>query len=214
MASTTLVVSLAGLTLKNVEKLVTARGIDKVLVVDTPSSFADTNALASAAGAARSIRQENREIELQVAFATGDQLEAEAVGEAELDAVRTLVTSAGGGFTVAPVENGLAAQLNAASVSGTVFTTLSSQAFSALTASEFSGIEQDLALTLVETLESTQIDSILETGSIALEGLEQTQTFKAPVFTASPLNNFLTDLDGSVQVNLDVEQFKEIAKNA
>ena len=53
------------------------------------------------------------------------------------------------------------------------------------------------------------------TGSIALQGLEEQKVFGAkPVFTASPFNDFLTDLDGSVQVNLDVEQFKEIAKNS
>ena len=68
----TLVISLSGLKLQNVEQLVTARGIDKVLVVDTPSAFAGNGGIAATKASA--LKAEAPELELQIAFVSGELL--------------------------------------------------------------------------------------------------------------------------------------------
>ena len=51
MASATLVVTLQGLQIQNLQKVVTARGIDRVLVVDTQAGFNSSGGIAAVQGA-------------------------------------------------------------------------------------------------------------------------------------------------------------------
>ena len=50
MASATLVVTLQGLQIQNLQKVVTARGIDRVLVVDTQAGFNSSGGIAAVQG--------------------------------------------------------------------------------------------------------------------------------------------------------------------
>ncbi len=52
LSYSTLVVTLAGLQLQNLQQVITARGIDRVLVVDTPSGFSSTSGIAAVSAAA------------------------------------------------------------------------------------------------------------------------------------------------------------------
>ena len=109
----TLVISLSGLKLQNVEQVVAARGIDKVLVVDTPSAFAGNGGIAATKASA--LRKQATEPELQIAFVSGEAAEEDV--SAIATAVKSFKTA---GFAVAPAEDGLSAVVPIRALGSTV----------------------------------------------------------------------------------------------
>ena len=70
-ASSTLIISLAGLKLASIQTVITARNIDTVLVVDTAQGFA-TGGIAGVSSAAALRTADNERLKLIAAFAGGE----------------------------------------------------------------------------------------------------------------------------------------------
>ena len=204
----TLVISLSGLKLQNVEQLVTARGIDKVLVVDTPSAFAGNGGIAATKASA--LKAEAPELELQIAFVSGEA--AEVADSAVASAVKSFQTA---GFEVAPAEQGLSALVSQTetmeSLDGQAI--VSSGGIPADASSPDFNVEQYLApeaLELNEEGESFSLDSFIfsETDELK-EAISKPFVASVPSYSAS--STLLSDLEGGVRVNMTTDEFRSLA---
>lgn len=198
----TLVISLAGLKLQNVEQLVAARGIEKVLVVDSPSVFAGNGGVA--ATAATKLRTSKPGVELQVAFATGDS--TEVVSQEAAAAVKAFNAA---GFTVAPPASAGEATLASLVSQASVTTSLTASAFTAqgLPVASSAGGYDDF----VESLNTSDETSGTTSITLPVAG-GQLKTFSATAPVVAPTTTFLSDLSGGVQVNMTVDEFKALAQ--
>ena len=194
-ASATLIVSLAGLKLASIQKVITARSINTVLVIDTPQGFA-LGGLAGVSSAAALTTSSNQGLQFKAAFAGGEstvQLPA-AVYQSLSNAGFSFVSDPGlRGFTDALV-------LDQAAVQGSGASALIN--------------ENELAVLDPINLSSDPLVLYSSTGS----SVQLTSNTGSPVsislgdgFSSS---NVLTDFKGTVKVNLSAAEFTELARRS
>ena len=223
MASSTLVVTLQGLQISNVQQVVTARGIDRVLVVDTASGFNSSAGIAAITGAnglrkakaGSATELSDEPVSLAFAFAGGETTATISPG-----AYRAL-DSSGFAFVNDPSMSSFSStvvlEADALNQAG-YYGIWNAESAMALTRDLGSGVGASNAEleSLQEALASTQLFNGFGASASTISVAPDVSFATAPTFTISgggaAESGVLSDLKGTIKVNLTASEFTQLAK--
>ncbi|MFM2174263.1 MAG: hypothetical protein RLZZ54_2190, partial [Cyanobacteriota bacterium] len=201
-----LIVSLEGLKLINLQQVVTARGIDQVLVVDTPTGFAQGGIAGVASASA--LRSANPSVGFQFAFAGGESAVSLSapVYSALVASGFSFVNDVGlTSFTDALVVTASSVEL---SQTGAAIKTTGTGSSTSYQLTSFNGGVTGALAGLAPLFDAVEGGQITTFSLAAAVGTRPTLVSDGGWSAIRTLSN----LNGSVKVNLSAAEFQEIAR--